>query len=47
MQLQLQNLKLDTLPFKHGGSPPGPRPSRVESTGALVGILALPLPPMG
>jgi hypothetical protein len=42
MQLQLQNPTLDTLPFEHGGSPPGPHP-----TGALVGILALPLPPMG
>jgi hypothetical protein len=28
MQLQLQNLKLDTLPFEHGGSSPGPHPRR-------------------
>jgi hypothetical protein len=28
MQLQLQNLKLNTSPFKHGGSPPGPQPSK-------------------
>ena len=28
MQLQLQNPKLDTLPFEHGGSPPGSHPRR-------------------
>jgi hypothetical protein len=28
MLLQLQNLRLDTLPFEHGGSPPGPHPRR-------------------
>jgi hypothetical protein len=28
MQLQLQNSKLNTLPFEHGGSSPGPHPRR-------------------
>jgi hypothetical protein len=28
MQLQLQNPKLDTLLFEHGGSPPRPHPKR-------------------
>jgi hypothetical protein len=47
MQLQLQNPKLDTLPFEQGGSPRGHIRGGTEPTGALVGILALPLPPMG
>jgi hypothetical protein len=28
MQLQLQNPKLNTLPFEHGGSSPRPHPRR-------------------
>jgi hypothetical protein len=47
MQLQLQNPKLDTLPFEHGGFPWGHIRGGTESIGALVGILALPLPAMG
>ena len=47
ISLYLLNPKLDTLLFKHGGSLPGPRHARIESTGALIGILALPILPMG
>jgi hypothetical protein len=47
MQHHLLNPRLVILQFEHGGSPPGHDRAGIESTGALVGILALLLSPMG